>query len=224
MTPPLVQLLDLSHNFISRIPYQVILQETHSLWLFCPEYIAYVLSLDNYPSVPGSPLALPPILGHLLQPPGRPRRLQLGEPLQPPDPSPPPQQDLQHPEAWPRQHSNHRSELQPGAATYIIQTFFSGADSKIMNLRLRACSLVSLQDSPIFVSLISRQTGFGPCLETLFRFPFLLLLSANKLAASGSFLCPEEKLCWFGWLQHFKATITAQLDFPLPRRQIVISA
>ena len=31
MTPPLVQLLDLSHNFISRIPYQVILHETKVL-------------------------------------------------------------------------------------------------------------------------------------------------------------------------------------------------
>ena len=80
-------------------------------------YPSVLSPLDNYPSVPGSSLSLPPIPGHLIQPPGRPRRLQPGEPLQPPDPSPPPQQDLQHPEAWPCQHPDHRPPLQPGSAT-----------------------------------------------------------------------------------------------------------
>ena len=81
---------------------------------------------------------------------------------------------------------------------------------KCPSLRLRACSLVSLQDSPIFASSISPQTGCVPFPETPFRFP------SNKLPASGSFFCREEKLCWFGWLQHFNATINSSIGVSPP--------
>ena len=177
LTPPLVQLLDLSHNFISRIPYQVIAQGT-LFNLFTPE-CNYVLSRpDNYPSVPGSALTLPPLLGYLLQPPGRPGRLQPREALQPPDPSPPPQQDLQHPETRSRQHSDHRSQLEPGGKKGSLYRSSLPNLPQVESLQFgQFAGLTNLR----IVDLSSNRLRSLP--RDAFQVPSL---STNKLAASGS--------------------------------------